>query len=322
MGLERLSSEFETRVREVMNDQELAAILGDAANELGFAHYAVVHSVSFRRDDPSFISIDNYPESWAEEFVGQRLYLDDPVHAACARTPSGLSWDRIGEFIAPSPRQISILEKGRAHGLKAGFTMPIRMTDEPDAVFTAARDTDAELSSEDVLTARLIGTVAFDRARAILGEDRIVFEPVALSPRQIDCIALVAQGKSDWEIAQILGLSRDTVHEYVEAARSIGASRFHVMIREIMPNVLSPVIVVATVRIAHVIILEASLSFLGLGVQPPTPSWGVMLADAQSYLSSAPRLAVYPGLAIFFCALAYNLLGDGLRDVLDPRTTR
>jgi len=97
--------------------------------------------------------------------------------------------------------------------------MPIRMTDEPDAVFTAARDTDAELSSEDVLTARLIGTVAFDRARAILGEDRIVFEPVALSPRQIDCIALVAQGKSDWEIAQILGLSRDTVHEYVEAAR-------------------------------------------------------------------------------------------------------
>ena len=97
--------------------------------------------------------------------------------------------------------------------------MPIRMTDEPDAVFTAARDTDAELSSEDVLTARLIGTVAFDRARGILGEDRIVFEPVALSPRQIDCIALVAQGKSDWEIAQILGLSRDTVHEYVEAAR-------------------------------------------------------------------------------------------------------
>lgn len=70
-----------------------------------------------------------------------------------------------------------------------------------------------------MLTARLIGVLAFDRAHAILGEDRIVLEPVALSPRQLDCIALVAQGKSDWEIAQILGLSRDTVHEYVEAAR-------------------------------------------------------------------------------------------------------
>jgi ABC-type dipeptide/oligopeptide/nickel transport system permease subunit len=70
------------------------------------------------------------------------------------------------------------------------------------------------------------------------------------------------------------------------------------------------------------IIGEAVLSFLGLGVQPPTPSWGVMLQDAQSYLSQAPRLAVYPGLAIVFASLAFNVLGDGLRDIFDPRTTR
>ena len=81
-------------------------------------------------------------------------------------------------------------------------------------------------------------------------------------------------------------------------------------------------LVQATVTIPGAIVGEAVLSFLGLGVQPPTPSWGTMLQDAQSYLAQAPRLAVYPGLAIVFAALAFNVLGDGLRDVLDPRTTR
>lgn len=97
--------------------------------------------------------------------------------------------------------------------------MPIRMAAEPDAMFTVARQFGDALSSEDMLTARLIGTTAFERARELLDTDALANVPVPLSPRQIDCIALVAQGKSDWEIAQILGLSRDTVHEYVEAAR-------------------------------------------------------------------------------------------------------
>ena len=110
--------------------------------------------------------------------------------------------------------------------------------------------------------------------------------------------------------------------DYVRAAIANGASDVTILFRHIVPNMTSTLLVQLTVTIPAAIIGEAVLSFLGLGVQPPTPSWGVMLADAQSYLSSAPRLAVYPGLAIFFCALAYNLLGDGLRDVLDPRTTR
>jgi len=110
--------------------------------------------------------------------------------------------------------------------------------------------------------------------------------------------------------------------DYVRAAVANGASDARILSRHVFPNMLSTLIVQATVTIPAAIIGEAVLSFLGLGVQPPTPSWGVMLADAQSYLSQAPRLAVYPGLAIFFCSLSFNLLGDGLRDVLDPRTTR
>jgi len=110
--------------------------------------------------------------------------------------------------------------------------------------------------------------------------------------------------------------------DYVRAAVANGAGDGTIIFRHIVPNMTSTLLVQATVTIPAAIIGEAVLSFLGLGVQPPTPSWGVMLADAQSYLSQAPRLAVYPGLAIFICSLSFNLLGDGLRDVLDPRTTR
>jgi peptide/nickel transport system permease protein len=110
--------------------------------------------------------------------------------------------------------------------------------------------------------------------------------------------------------------------DYVRAAVANGASDAVILARHIVPNMLSTLLVQATVTIPMAIIGEATLSFLGLGVQPPTPSWGVMLADAQSYLASAPRLAVYPGLAIFICSLSFNLLGDGLRDALDPRTQR
>jgi ABC-type dipeptide/oligopeptide/nickel transport system permease subunit len=107
--------------------------------------------------------------------------------------------------------------------------------------------------------------------------------------------------------------------EYVEAARALGASRRHIMFREILPNILSPVIVVATIRMAHVIILEASLSFLGLGVQPPTASWGSMVADGRNFLLDAWWVSTFPGLAILLLVLAINVASQGLRDAFDPR---
>ena len=110
--------------------------------------------------------------------------------------------------------------------------------------------------------------------------------------------------------------------DYVRAAVANGASDVRILRKHIFPNMLPTVIVQMTVTIPAAIIGEAVLSFLGLGVQSPQTSWGVMLSDAKDYLTTAPRLSVYPGLAIFFCSLSFNLLGDGLRDVLDPRTTR
>lgn len=107
--------------------------------------------------------------------------------------------------------------------------------------------------------------------------------------------------------------------EYVEAARALGASRWHIMLREILPNILSPVIVVSTIRMAHVIILEASLSFLGLGVQPPTASWGSMVADGRAFILEAWWVSTFPGLAILLLVLAINVASQGLRDAFDPR---
>lgn len=107
--------------------------------------------------------------------------------------------------------------------------------------------------------------------------------------------------------------------EYVEAARALGASPGHIMGLEILPNILSPVVVVSTIRMAHVIILEASLSFLGLGVQPPTASWGSMVSDGRAFILNAWWVSTFPGIAILVLVLAINVASQGLRDAFDPR---
>lgn len=108
--------------------------------------------------------------------------------------------------------------------------------------------------------------------------------------------------------------------EYVEAARLLGASSPRVLLRHVFPNVLSPLIVQATITFSHAILTESYLSFLGLGIQPPYPSWGTMLQENRTFLETAPWTSIFPGLAIMLSVLAFNLLGDGIRDALDPRT--
>jgi peptide/nickel transport system permease protein len=116
--------------------------------------------------------------------------------------------------------------------------------------------------------------------------------------------------------AQVLAVK---VEDYVEAARAVGNSHLRIALRHIFPNIVAPLIVQATLAIAAAVIAEASLSFLGLGQQPPAPSWGSMLNTAKDYVENAPWMAVWPGLSIFLLVLSFNLLGDGLRDALDPR---
>jgi peptide/nickel transport system permease protein len=116
--------------------------------------------------------------------------------------------------------------------------------------------------------------------------------------------------------AQVLAVK---VEDYVEAARAVGNPPWRIALRHILPNVLPPLIVQATLAIAAAVIAEASLSFLGLGQQPPAPSWGSMLNTAKNFVDQAPWMAIWPGVSIFLLVLSFNLLGDGLRDALDPR---
>ena len=134
--------------------------------------------------------------------------------------------------------------------------------------------------------------------------------------------AMIAIGLSAMPIfirltrAQVLAVKTE---DYIEGARSIGLGHHDIMLRYILPNIVPPIIVQATLTVATAIIAEASLSFLGLGQQAPAASWGSMLNVAKNYLSQAPWMAIWPGAAIFLVVIGFNLLGDGLRDALDPR---
>ena len=133
---------------------------------------------------------------------------------------------------------------------------------------------------------------------------------------------IVVIGVSSWVVyarvvrAEVLSLRE---REFVQAAIALGGRDGRILFRHVLPNVFSPWLVVATLDMARVIVVESALSFLGLGVQPPTPTWGGMLADGRVYLSTAWWLATFPGLAILLTVLGINLFGDGLRDTLDPR---
>jgi peptide/nickel transport system permease protein len=141
-----------------------------------------------------------------------------------------------------------------------------------------------------------------------------------LGPSFINLIIVI--GISGWvtyaRIArgQVLGLKKK---EFIEAVRAVGGSKYRIIFLHILPNILSPLIVVGTLDMARTIILESTLSFLGLGIRPPTPSWGVMLSEGREYLTDAWWIATFPGIALMFTTLSFNMIGDWLRDITDPR---
>ena len=106
--------------------------------------------------------------------------------------------------------------------------------------------------------------------------------------------------------------------QYIEAARTIGMGDARIMFREVLPNILAPSLVEAAVAFSYAILLESALSFLGLGAQPPEPSWGTMINTGRGFMAQAPWLGLVPGFALFLCVLGFNLLGDGMRDFFDP----
>lgn len=135
-------------------------------------------------------------------------------------------------------------------------------------------------------------------------------------------IALIISATSWMEVARIVEAEVKSLRDrdFVQAARMLGLSGRWIMLRELLPNAIGPIIVAATLTVARAILLEAYISFLGYGIQPPLPSWGNMLNGAQQYLESAPWLAIVPGIAITMAVTGFNFIGDGLRDAFDSRT--
>jgi peptide/nickel transport system permease protein len=134
---------------------------------------------------------------------------------------------------------------------------------------------------------------------------------------------LIALGLTNWSFTcRLTRAAALSVKQqgYVEAARSLGYGSIRIMLTQILPNIAGPIIVIGTLGMGGAVLAEASLSFLGLGIRPPFPSWGSMLSDARDQITTAPWISVFPGLAIFMTVLGLNLLGDGLRDILDPQS--
>lgn len=143
----------------------------------------------------------------------------------------------------------------------------------------------------------------------------------ALIQPSVPSIVMLIAITSWMEVARVVEAQIRSLktREFAQAAISFGASNRRIMIRELLPNAVAPIVVAATLNVAHAILAESYISFLGFGIQPPTPSWGNMLESAQSYLTSAPWLAILPGAAITLAVTSFNFVGDGLRDALDPR---
>lgn len=143
----------------------------------------------------------------------------------------------------------------------------------------------------------------------------------ALISPSVPAIVLLIAMTSWMEVARVVEAQTRSLktREFTVAAQSYGAGGYRLMLREILPNAVAPIVVAATLNVANAILAESYISFLGFGIQPPTPSWGNMLNSAQTYLTSAPWLAIIPGIAITLAVTSFNFLGDGLRDALDPR---
>lgn len=221
MRLWQLAEEFARQAEAVETEAALIALLDAAIRDLGFCYFALVHSLSYRRDAPHLIKIDTYPPWWSERFISERLYLHDPMLLASQSAGRGFRWDEVRRFVGLDHRALSVLAAAAQAGLGAGFTLPVHIPGEPNGSCSFATRCGADLPFRCLQCAGIIGGYAFESARRLHGYRINVSKVPHLSPRQLDCLVLVARGCQDKEIARELSLSPDTVHSYMKALRLV-----------------------------------------------------------------------------------------------------
>lgn len=217
--MRRLSDRFAEAAEACADLPQLGALLGDVTRELGFDYFALLDHSSLTAAHRGLVRIDNYPEDWVEELLASGLPPDDPVHVASRRSNNGFGWCELGSLIKLERRHRNILARSRHHGLGGGFTVPANVPGEPSASCSFAVRVGHELPVARLHCAESIGAHALRAARRLRALPPPPPRP-RLSRREIECLRLVALGKTDWEIARILGLSVETARQYVKRARA------------------------------------------------------------------------------------------------------
>jgi LuxR family transcriptional regulator, quorum-sensing system regulator CciR len=217
--MRRLSDRFADRASACTSLQQLRSALKDACAQLGFDYFALLHHSSLEGPDSSLVRIDNYPDEWVDELLGEGLAADDPVHLASRRANTGFAWAELGSIIALSRRHRSILSRSARFGLGDGFTVPVNVPGEPSGSCSFAVRRGRSLPGRRLMCAELVGAHAFRAARRIQDLPRRRGRP-HLSRRELQCLRLVALGKTDVEIALILGIAHETARQYVKRARA------------------------------------------------------------------------------------------------------
>lgn len=222
----------------------LGAILDEATYALGFRQFAMGHHVDLTGPPEDAIRVTNYNPRWIEQTLGERYFLDDPVHLASVRTATGFLWKDLANFISMTDRQKAILKAAKAHGLREGFTVPVHVPGEYRGTCSFGALSLEKLRPNGLPIAQMMASYAFEAARRIMRARNGRFRNDGipnLTERQRDAIALIGRGKGDWEISQILGISAATAHEHVENARRAygGAQRAHLVVRALFDGQIS-----------------------------------------------------------------------------------
>lgn len=212
--------EFEQQAKRLRTAAELERALVKACGVMGFHYFALLHHVDTLEAQGRALRIHNYPRSFSNWFDENRYARMDPVHRACHKTSKGFSWSMVAEMVRLGRTDFEIFERARAEGIGDGFTVPAHVPGESRGSCSFAVAGNAIVPDEWFPVAQLIGVSAFETARRLNRPRNSIIEvPLRLTERQRDCVLWAARGKTDWEIARILGLSKETVRQHLRQAR-------------------------------------------------------------------------------------------------------
>lgn len=241
MGFERIVAFIED-LRAVEAESDLGFLLAEISAELGFAHFALAHHVDLRRASNQAIRIHNYPDEWERYHDEQHLGRSDPVHRACQLTSVGFTWSELPRMMRLTQRDLSVLSAAANQGIGEGFTVPAHVPGELNGSCSFATAPGVRLQPEKLAMAQLAGAFAFEAARRLTRAGATI-EPTSphVSTRERECLVWIARGKSDSEIATILGISPETVHQYVKHVRATYdvVSRSQLVVRALFAGTIS-----------------------------------------------------------------------------------